>query len=137
MTKRQKAWICKPPRQPKPIVPDAIKQEVETKAMELVETILKPRHIKHPPEDESFNYIVDMYTKWYRSYFYFCSKYHCPGPCCIVEFFEDRFARLEYVGNARFNLSYMRHTGQWWEIYTELLLGECLAAIRNEPHFLP
>jgi len=137
MTKKEKVWIYKPQRQPKSKVPDTIKQEVETKAKELVETILKPKNIKPPPEAKSFNYIVDIYVKWHRNFFYFCSNYRCPAPNCISEFFEERFARLEYVGNGHFNLSYMRHTGQWWEIYTELSLDECLAAIRDESHFLP
>jgi len=44
---------------------------------------------------------------------------------------------MEYVGNDRFNLSYMRHTGKWWEIYTELTMDECFTAISEEPHFLP
>jgi len=60
-----------------------------------------------------------------------------PGPHAIAPFFEVGFARMEYIGDHQFNLSYMRHTEQWWEIYTELSLDECLAAIREEPHFIP
>ncbi len=137
MANRQRRWVYSPPRQPKPQVPDAIKAEVAAKADALIETALKPDHIQPPPEDPHFNYVVDIYTKWYRNYFYFCSKYHCPGPNAISPFFEARFARLEYVDNDRYNLSYMRHTEQWWEIYTELSLDECLATIKDEPHFLP
>jgi hypothetical protein len=137
MAKRQKIWTYKPPKQPKPKVPDTIKLKVETKAREIVKSILKPGHVKAPSGDERFNYIVDIYTKWYRNYFYFCSKYACPGPNAISPYFEAKFARLEYVGNGCFNLSYMRHTGQWWEIYFDLSLDECIAAIRDEPLFLP
>ena len=92
---------------------------------------------KPPPQAVVVDYIIDIYSKWYRIYFYFCAKYACPGPNAILPFFETKFARLEYIGNERFNLSYMRHTGQWWEIYTELSLDESLDAIRDEPHFLP
>ena len=134
---RRKMWVFSPPKRSKPKVPDIIKANVETKANELTETVLKPNHIKPPSGDERFNYIVDIYSKWYRNYFYFCVRYACPGPNAISPVFEARFARLEYVGNERFNLSYMRHTGQWWEIYTELSLVNCLDAIRDEPHFLP
>lgn len=31
---------------------------------------------------------------------------------------------MEYVGDNKFNLSYMRHTEQWWELYEGLLLDE-------------
>jgi len=137
MAKRQKTWVYSPKRQPEPKVPEAVKADLEAKANELVNSIIKPMHVKPPCEDEQFNYIVDIYSKWYRNYFYFCSKYACPGPNAISPFFEAKFARLEYIGNGRFNLSYMRHTGKWWEIYPELSLEECLAAIRDEPHFLP
>ena len=41
------------------------------------------------------------------------------------------------LADDNYNLSYMRHTGQWWEIYRDLSLEECLAAVRAEPHFLP
>ncbi len=137
MAKRQKRWVYNPPKSSKPKVPDAVKTEVEAKASALIETVLKPKHVKAPPAEERFNYIADMYAKWYRNYLYFCATYCCPGPNALSPSFEEKFARLEYVSTGRFHLSYMRHTGQWWEIYTDLSLDECLAAIRDEPHFLP
>ena len=91
----------------------------------------------YTPADTQWNYIVDIYTKWYRGYFYFCSKYHCPGPTAMTDYFEDKFARLEYVGNGRFNVSYMRHTEQWWEILQELTLDQCLEAIQQIPNLQP
>jgi hypothetical protein len=130
-------WVKRPRRQARPKVPEAIKAKLELKAGELVESILKPIHIKPPREDEQFYYITDIYSKWYRNYFYFCSKYACPGPNAISPYFEAKFARMEYVGNEHFNLAYMRHTGKWCEIYMELSWDECLVAIRDAPHFLP
>lgn len=137
MVKRQKGWFYRPSKLPKPEVPDTVKLELETKAKELIETTLRPRNIKSPPVDTSFNYIVAIYIKWYRNYFYFCSKYRCRAPNRISDFFEAKFARLEYIRNGNFNLSYMRHTGQWWEIHRGLSVDECLSAIRDEPHFIP
>ena len=78
---------------------------------EAVESVLKPRYVKPPPDEPRFNYIVDLFTKWHGRYFYFCSRYAVPGPNAIQPFFEDRFARLEYAGSNRFNLAFMRHTG--------------------------
>lgn len=130
-------WVFSPPRKPKPKVPESVKAEVQTRANHLIESSLKPQHIKSLPEDARFNYIVDIYSKWYQSYFHFCAKYRCPAPNCITELFETKFARLEYVGEDRFNLSYMRHTGQWWEIYRDLSLEKCLEAIKSDPHFMP
>ena len=137
MANRQKRWVYSPPKAPKPKVPGDVKRGVEKKAADLVEMVLKPKHIKPPPGDARFNYTVDIYTKWYRSYFYFCAKYHCPGPNAISPYFEVKFARLEYLGNERFNLSFMRHTGQWVELRTDQTVGQCLAAIRDDPWFHP
>jgi hypothetical protein len=44
---------------------------------------------------------------------------------------------MGYEGDGKFNLAYMRHNGQWNVIHYGLSLDECLAAIRDEPHFLP
>ena len=79
-------------------------------AVELVEAILKPRYIKPPLKNEQFNYIVDIDTRWYRNYFYFCAKCACPGPNAISSFFEVKFARLEYAGDDPFHLSFIRYT---------------------------
>jgi len=136
--KPQRMWVYRPPKPPKPEVPARTKTVVEAKAQELVEKVLKPQHVQPPPESAQFNYIVDIYTKWYRNYFYFCARYACPGPNALAPFFETKFARLEYVGgNNQFNLSFMRHTGEWIELHANLSLDECLAAIKTEPFFIP
>lgn len=134
---RQKVWMIVPPKKVKCKVPEHIKIKVEEKAENLIQLVLKPEHIKTPQEKENFNYIVDIYSRWHRSYFYFCAKYRCPSPNRISEFFESRFARLEYIGNERFNLSYMRYTEQWIELLTGLSLDECLESIRNDPLYTP
>lgn len=89
MPKRRKMWVYSPPKQPKPKVPESVKMDLEKKAKALVETVLKPTYMEPLPEETRFNYIVDIYTKWYRSYFYFCAKYHSPGPNAISPFFEE------------------------------------------------
>jgi len=118
-------------------VPEAVKLEVATQANELVESFLKPTFVKPPRKNWKFNYIIDIYTKWYRSYFYFCSRYACPSPNALSPFFERKFARLEYVGNRRFNLSFMRYTGEWVQVYADMTLGKCLDSIRQDPWFQP
>ncbi len=136
MKKRQKGWFFLPQKPLKHKVPENVKIEVEMKAKELVDSFLKPNYIK-TATDENFIYIVDIYANWYRNYFYFYSKYCSLSPNAISPFLETKFARMEYVGNDLFNLSYMRHTGQWLEIYTGLSVDECLAAVKDDSHFLP
>jgi hypothetical protein len=129
---RQKTWVYSPPKLK---VPDAVRVEIDTKATELVNTFLKREHVKSPPKKARLNYLVEIYAKWHRNYFYFCSKYACPGRNAISPFFDTGFARLEYVGNVGsqnpLNMSSMRHTGKWWEIGHGLFLDQCLAEIRE------
>ena len=137
MSKSRKRWIYSPPKPAKPKVPESTKLEVSKAAEKLVETFLKPTYVQPPPADERFNYIVDITTKWYHSYFYFSATYACPGPDALSPSFESKFARLEYAGYGRFHLSFMRYTGEWIELYQGLLLDECLKAIQEGMHFQP
>jgi hypothetical protein len=137
MSKQKKIWVKHPPTPAKPAVPPALKATVEQKVHILVEEFLKPTYIQPPPTEQRFNYLINIWTKWYRGYFYFCSTYASPGANALSPSFEAKFARLEYIGNERFNVAYMRHTEQWWEILTNLTIDECITAIRDEPHFHP
>jgi hypothetical protein len=137
MTKTQRRWVYSPRKSSAVQVPASVKAEVQHQADQLVETVLKPQHVQPPPKDYDFNYIVDIYTKWYRHYFYFCAKYCVPGQNAISPFFETKFARLEYIGGSHFNLSFMRYTGEWIEIYPNLPLEKCLTAIKDDPFFQP
>ena len=53
MAKRRKTWAYGPDKAPKAKVPENVKQDLEEKAEVLVQTVLKPRHIKPPPEDQT------------------------------------------------------------------------------------
>ena len=115
----------------------ALKQEVNQKAADLIETVLKPRHIEPPPKGHQLNYLVDITTKWHGSKCYFISVYRTPGPHAVSPTFETEFARMEYGGDGKFALSFQRHTGQWVELYEGLTVDECLKAIRDDPWFVP
>ena len=136
MAMRRKTWVWAPRKQPKSTVPAHLKESVRSKGDELVQKHLKPAYIKPPPTNPEMNYIIDIWTRWYQSYFYFCATYASPSPHALSPTFELRFARMGYIGNERFNLAYMRHTGNWNEIYFDLSVDECMTAIRDEPYFL-
>jgi hypothetical protein len=131
-----KMWIYSPPRPPKPKISDDLKAELTEKAEQLLQE-WRPKDIKPPPPGYQFNYIVELYGKWFRSYFYFCAKYACPGPAALSPFFEARFTRLEYVGDRQFNLAFMRHTGQWVETERGLTIDQCLRSIREDSFYQP
>ena len=137
MARRPKQWIDSPPQPPKPKVPESVQRDVATRAHECVESVLKPKHLKPAPPHADWNYLVDIATKWYRNYFSFSATYCSPGPSALAPSVATPFARLESVGDQQFHLSHMRHTGQWWELYTALSVEACWQAISDEPHFMP
>ena len=137
MAQRRRAWMTSPAKKPTSSLPDTLKAEVERKSANLIANVLKPKHIQPPPPNEQFNYIIDIGTKWYRHYFYFFSIYACPGPNALSPTFESKFARMEYVGNAKFALYFMRHTGEWVGSYGRLSVDECMEAIQDDAWFVP
>jgi hypothetical protein len=126
-SKKKKIWVYSPPQKPKSEVPDWIKQELQRKGDEMVEKIFKPEYLKPVPEQLIFNHLIDIYTKWYRNCFYFCSKYKCP-PDAVSPSFESKFARMEYAGGDKFKLSYMRYTEKWQPLQTGSV-EDCLKVI--------
>ena len=131
--KKQRVWIQAKPSS----VPESLRDKVSEAATELVEKHIKPQHIKPPPKYAQFNYIEDIFTKWKGRYFYFMTRYACVGPNRISPNFEIGFARLEFVGDERFNLAYFRHTGKWWQVFSNLSLEDALKTIKTEPYFQP
>jgi len=137
MAAKRKAWKIRPSKKPTSSMPDALKAEVEAKASDLIANVLKPKHVRPPQEDERFNYITDIGTKWYRDYFYFFSTYACPDPNALSPTFESKFARMEFVGDAKFALYFMRHNGEWVGIHDALSVDECMKAIQDDSWFVP
>ena len=137
MAKQRNPWDIHPQEKPKTPLSASLKAEVQAKAADLIENVLKPKHVVTPPEDGRFNYIIDIGAKWYRNYFYFVSTYACPGPNALSPTFESKFAKMEYLGNARFALYFMRHTGEWVGLYDALSVDESLKAIQDDPWFVP
>ncbi len=130
-------WYRNPPKPIKKKVPNEIRERVKNISDNFIENILKPKYmIPNPPHGEYY-LIEEFFTKWWRNYFYFYAKYHYTDPNAIEEFLDHGFARLEYANEDSYNLSYMRHTGKWWEIFSDLSLEECLETIEEMPHFSP
>jgi len=137
MPRKEHYLYYNPPKPPKPKVPEETKGRVKSICDGYVKTVLKPKYIIPNPLYKEYYHIEDIYTKWWRNYFYFYAEYHYTDQNAIKEFLDHGFARLEYVNEDSFNLSYMRHTGKWWEIFSELSLEECLETIEEMPHFNP
>ena len=135
--KSTKTWVYAPKKPSKGKLPDDLKAAVEVQASELVEKVLKPRHVQPPPQEPRFNYVIDVWSKWHGSYFYFGATYACPGPNAISPTFETKFARMEYIGGKHFAVAYLRHNDKWFTVFPSLTLAECLEAIGGGGPFQP
>jgi hypothetical protein len=136
MAKPREPWNIRPAKK-RASVTASIKSEVETKAKALIDKVLKPKHVLPPPAEAQFNYITDIQAKWYRNYFYLISIYACPGPNALSPTFESKFARMEPLGDGKFALSFMRHTGAWVGLYDAISVDDCMKAIQDDPWFVP
>lgn len=136
--KQPKRWVYSPSSKASGTTLDAAtRAQVEAKVRELIDKELKPKHVKPPPEDARFNYVTDITLKWHGSTLFLVAIYACPGPNAISPTFESRFARLRPAAGGKFDLSFMRHIGQWVELFQGQAVDECLQEIRDDPWFTP
>ena len=133
----RKTWVYAPKKSPTEKVPVDLKATVTTEASELIEKVLKPKHVQPPPKEPRFNYVIDVWSKWHRNYCYFGATYACPGPYAMSPTFETKFVRMEYIGGKRFALAYMRHTEKWFTVYPSLPWDKCLKVIEGNELFHP
>ncbi len=78
MAKPRKTWVYAPAKPKASEVPAALRADLGAKARRLIEEDLKPKYLEPPPADDRFNYIADLYGRWYRHYFYFWTT-RCSG----------------------------------------------------------
>ena len=62
MAKPREPWNMRPAKK-RLSVTASLKAEVETKAKDLIDNVLKPEHVLPPPVEAQFNYITDIRAK--------------------------------------------------------------------------
>ena len=137
MAKSQRGWYRVEEKQVKPKVPAAIKAELKAKADMMIETVLKPMHVKPKELNSNWNYITDICCKWHGAYFYFYAIYASDHEDAISPTFESKFARIEYIGENQVGISFMRHTGTFIELQHDISMEACLEAISEGGWFTP
>ena len=96
----------------------------------------KQKFIPEKPNKDS-SYLIDIYTTWWRNFFYLCEKYKAEFPNRIADEYERKFVRLAYVGKDQFNFSYFRHTGAWHVVAESISLSACKELLLSNPVFQP
>jgi hypothetical protein len=116
--------------------PQAEKVAIIAACEKFIVDVLRPRFL---PEirPTAFNYPVAIDGKWRGNKYRFITRYRSDDPRSSAPGFEAPFARLEYVSRDCFDLSWHRHTGEWFCLFERLSLAEALHRIGSEPHFAP
>ena len=116
---------------------DAERRAITAACERFIEDVLKPRFLPEIRPTE-FNYCVDIFGKWHGTKHRFLQRFRNDRPdrYCEREFIAP-FARLEYVGRDRFDLSYFRHTEQWWPVDRGVTLDEALALLETNGIYHP
>jgi hypothetical protein len=112
------------------------KIEIQEYFQPLIENF-KINCIKKNPNKE-FNYLIDIYSKWNKNYFYICEKYKSERKNRLKDEFEVNLVRLKFLEKNLFELSYLRHTGQWQTILPiPFTLKECKEMMTSNPILQP
>ncbi len=116
--------------------PESEKHTISESCQAFIEQVLKPRFL---PEirPTQYNYPVDIFGKWHGGKYRFIQRFRSDHEDALEPEFDSPFARLEYVSHDRFDLSYFRHTGQWWTVHRGVSLAEALSLLETEGIFHP
>jgi hypothetical protein len=135
MKKTRKYWMFSPTKSSKAKPSESEKKSIQDYFQPLVEDFKKQYISKNP--NREFNYLVDVYSKWFQNYFYLCEKLKSEHPNRLADEFEIKFVRLKTTGKNLFDFSYFRHTNQWHLVAVNLTLDECKEMILSNPVFQP
>ena len=116
---------------------DAERQAITAACERFIEDVLRPRFLPEVRPTE-FNYCVEIFGKWHGTKYRLLQRFRNDRPDRYSEReFISPFARLEYVGRDLFDLSYFRHTQQWWPVDRGVTLDEALALLETNGIYHP
>lgn len=130
MTKKPpKIWAPAPPR---PKTPDDAERLTIIAACEtFIATVLKPRFLPEITPTE-WNYKIDIHGKWQAGRYRFMQRYRSGREQNRGAEFDAPFARIDRMGPDNFDIYWMRHTGNWWRLYTGVTLAEALRILETD-----
>jgi hypothetical protein len=118
----------------------AEKEEIAGRCERFIAEVLKPRFLPEIRPTE-FNYPVDIKGRWRGSRYSFIQRYRSGQAHNLGEEWDSAFTRLDHVEDAiagpRFNIMWMRHTGEWWLLHREVALDQAFELIATEELLWP
>jgi len=117
--------------------PEAEKAVIVAACDRLIDEFFVPRFLPGI-RPTAFNYPVAIRGKWHGNRFRFIQRFRSDrADDAFAPEFDAPFARLDYVGRDRFDVSYYRHTEKWFCLYRYVSLAQALQLLRDDGHFHP
>lgn len=130
---RAKQWV----RTAHPVAPDEIeKQKIVTACEAFIRDFLKPRFLPQIRPTE-WNYVVDIHGAWAAGRYRFMQRYRSGWADNLGEEFNAPFARIDRMGQDRFDIYWMRHTGKWWRLHADVTFAKALHLLETDGHLHP
>lgn len=101
------------------------KKAITAACERLIAEVLLPKHLPEVRPTE-FNYPVGIAGKWRGTKYRFVTRYRSGMPHHKGEEFDAPFTRLEWTARNRLDMSWHRHTGEWWPVEHDLTLKQAL-----------
>lgn len=117
-------------------MPEHEKQMVIAACDRFIRELLQPKFLPEIVPTE-WNYPVSIHGRWHGGRFRFVRRFRSDRPDAIASEFDAPFARIEWVEPGLFDVSYHRHTGEWWKLFRRVRLEEALHLIETEPLLQP
>lgn len=128
MPRREKQWI-----QVRPLSREE-KDAVAAVCERFIADTLKPRFLP-VVRPTKFNYPIDIFGRWRGNKYSFITRYRSGHTDNPGEEFDAAFTRFdhleEHLADARFDVMWHRHTGQWFRLYAALTLDEALHRVSS------
>ncbi len=126
---RNGSWVRAPAKPQKP--DEAEKKAIIAACEAFITDVLKPRFLP-VIRPSPFNYPVDIKGAWMGGRYRFIQRYRSGHADNTGEEFDVPFARIDRVGPDRFDIYWMRHTGQWWKFRDGVSFAEALKLLETE-----
>jgi hypothetical protein len=136
--KSPKIWMRAPARAPGPAkTSEAEKQAIIAACEELIETVLKPRFLPEIIPSEERNYKINIHGAWRGGRYKFMQRYRSGFPDNKGVEFDAPFARIDHMGDGKFDIYWMRYTGEWWQVHGNKTLEEALHILQTDNVLFP
>ena len=97
---------------------------------------LKPRFLPQI-RPTTYNYPIDIRGTWAGGRYRFIQRYRSGHAENAGEEFDAPFARIDRMGPDRFDILWMRHTGQWWKLHRGVTLAQALSLLETDAVLFP